>query len=281
MSFNEILMSLDIGLIYGVIAMGIYTTFRVIDFPDLTCDGSFVVGSAVSSVLTQYGYSPWLSVIGAFFSGSIAGLTTGMLHTQLRMNPLLSGILVHFMLYSINLRIMGGIPNICLLDTQTLFYSMIPTLALVCIVGAMWAMLTFLFKSDFGLALRVIGSNKTLAQTSGVRTSLGITAALCLSNALVALGGALWTHHQGFSDIGSGVGTVIVALASVIIGEKIWPVRSIAVNLARCILGSIVYRLLITFALHTHIFGLTTQDLNLVTGLMIVAIMATQRKSRC
>lgn len=277
MSVNEIIMSLEMGLIYGIIAMGIYLTFRVIDFPDLTCDGSFVLGAAVSSMLIKMGYPPLLSLGIALLAGSVAGVMTGVLYTQFKISNLLSGILVAFMLYSINLYIMGGIPNITLLENNT-FLSDSP-LCMIAIISLVVALgMSYLLMTDFGLGLRSIGQNKVLAQNKGINVSLITVIGLALSNALIALGGALFSQHQGFADIGSGIGTLIVGLASVMIGERIFPYSSMFSKMMSCLIGSVLYRLVISLALYSDFLGLQTQNLNLVTGILVIAIMSLPRR---
>jgi putative ABC transport system permease protein len=163
MTLNEIMMSLEIGLIYGIVAIGIYITFRIIDFPDLTCDGSFVFGAAVSSILIKAGYNPWLAIIAALIAGSIAGLATGILYTRLKITDLLSGILISFMLYSINLHVMGGLPNIALAQYNTIFYQT-SVIGILCFIALLICLtIGYLFMTDFGLALRSIGQYKRLA----------------------------------------------------------------------------------------------------------------------
>ncbi|WP_339040755.1 ABC transporter permease subunit [Candidatus Lariskella endosymbiont of Hedychridium roseum] len=278
MTLNEIIMSLEIGIIYGIVAIGIYLTFRIIDFPDLTCDGSFVLGAAVLSIMIKSGFDPWLSLIAAIFAGGVAGCITGILYTKFQVTNLLSGILVSFMLYSVNLRIMGGIPNITLINDATIF-SESPIVALTIIILSICAIVTYLLMTDFGLALRSIGQNKRLAQNSGVK--LMVIIGLVFSNAIIALGGALFSQHQGFADVGSGIGTVIVGLASVMIGERVMSSQSILVQTISCLIGSIIYRLFISFALYSDSLGLATADLNLLTGLMVIAIVYLSKRRAC
>ena len=278
MTLNEIMMSLEIGLIYGIVAIGIYITFRIIDFPDLTCDGSFVFGAAVSSILIKAGYNPWLAIIAALIAGSIAGLATGILYTHLKITDLLSGILISFMLYSINLHVMGGLPNIALAQYNTIFYQT-SAIGILCFIALLICLtIGYLFITDFGLAVRSIGQNKRLAQNSGVNIKMMTIIGLTLSNGLIALGGALFSQNQGFVDVGSGVGTVIVGLASVMIGERILQYRSVIVQIISCLIGSVVYRILISLALHSDVLGMQTSDLNLITGIMVIAIMYMPRR---
>jgi putative ABC transport system permease protein len=278
MSFAEIFMSLELGLIYGVIALGIYLTFRVIDFPDLTCDGSFVLGAACSGMLIKAGCNPYLSLVIAMLAGACAGITTGILHIRFKVSNLLSGIIVAFMLYSINLKVMQGVPNIVLMDATTIFTNNNVLLTLTGIVMIVLAILGYVLTTDFGLALRSVGQNKRLLLNGGVSLAIMTLTGLGISNALIALGGALFSQHQGFADVGSGVGTIIIGLASVMIGERLLPVRNIWLMLLACIAGSIIYRLVISLALHSDVLGLATQDLNLITGLLVVAIMLLPKR---
>lgn len=277
MTLNEILMSLEIGLIYGIVAIGIYLTFRIIDFPDLTCDGSFVLGAAVTSVLIKYDVNPWIAVLVSIFAGGAAGAITGILYTRFRVTNLLAGILVGFMLYSVNLRVMGGIPNISLINNETIF-SFNPLLILMLIGTTVSLVMALMLMTDFGLAFRSIGQNKRLAQNSGVNVPFMTIVGLALSNGVIALGGALFSQHQGFADVGSGIGTVIVGLASVMIGERLMSSKSVVLQVFSCLVGSIIYRLFISIALYSDSFGLTTSDLNLITGIMVVAIMYIPKK---
>jgi putative tryptophan/tyrosine transport system permease protein len=279
-TLNEIMMSLEIGLIYGIVALGIYLTFRIIDFPDLTCDGSFVLGAAVSSILIKSGYNPWFSLVMALFAGGMAGFLTGILYARFKVTHLLSGILTSFMLYSINLHVMGGIPNITLMNSNVIFSVMpIITLGIVSVIVCIFV--TYLLMTDFGLALRSIGQNKRLAQNNGINVLLMTVIGLMLSNAIIALGGALFSQQQGFADVGSGIGTVIVGLASVMIGERVVPSKSIFVQALSCLIGSVIYRMLIGFALHSDVLGISTQDLNLLTGIMVVIIMYMPKRRVC
>lgn len=277
MSIAELIMSLEMGLIYGVIALGIFITFRIIDFPDLTCDGSFVLGAASSSMLLKSGVNPFWCLIVAMLAGSAAGILTGVLHVKFKLSNLLSGIIVAFMLYSINLKVMQGVPNIVLFNVNTILNQQ-PVITLSIITVLVIALLGYILYTDFGLALRSIGQNKRLAYNHGVNVNFFTLVGLALSNALIALGGALFSQHQGFADIGGGIGTIIIGLASVMIGEKLFASKSLLIALFGCVVGSIIYRLIISLALHIDILGLATQDLNLITGVLIVAIMLLPRR---
>jgi putative ABC transport system permease protein len=280
MQIFESLLSLEIGLIYGIVAIGIYLTFRTIDFPDLTCDGSFVLGAALSAILIKAGFNAYLTLLFAFLTGGCAGIITGFLHTKLKITNLLAGILVAFMLYSINLKVMGGVPNIALIYEKTIFSGTNSLFILFIFSAIICFIFSYLLKTDFGLALRSIGQNKRLAQNGGVQIDIMTKVGLALSNGLIGLGGALFTQHQGFCDISQGIGTVIIGLASVMIGEKILPSRSMIIGIFSCLLGSILYRFFIALALHSDYLGLETQDLNLVTGLMIIFVMLLPYKKK-
>lgn len=279
MTYNEIIMSLEIGIIFGIVAMGVYITFRIIDFPDLTCDGSFVLGAVCGGMIIKAGYNPYLALIIALMSGLLAGFITGILNSYLKINTLLSGILVAFMLYSINLRIMGNIPNIALFGFSNIFTE---NNLLICtsIFLLMFIVAGYLLNSDFGLAIRSIGQNKRLAKNYGVNTAQITIISLMIANSLISLGGGIFSQYQGFVDIGSGTGTIIVSLASVIIGEHIWPAKSIWLKLFSCLIGSIIYRLFISFALHSDYLGINSSDLNLVTGILIIAVMLIPRRKK-
>lgn len=285
MSFGELEMSLVLGLIYGIIGMGIYLTFRVIDFPDLTCDGSFVLGAAISSIMIKYGYNPYLSLLLAVLGGMAAGSVTGILNCYFKVTDLLAGILVAFMLYSVNLHVMGGIPNVSLLDSKTIFPTTTITiygdwaismalvyLAIISIV--LVSAFTWLLSTNLGLSLRAIGQNKRLCLNGGVNVKWMIILGVALGNGLIALGGALFSQQQGFGDLNSGLGTIIAGFAAVIIGEKILPFRSIWVKLLSCVVGSIAYRIVTSLALNTDFLHLQTSDFNLIAGILIIVIMA-------
>lgn len=270
---NELLTSFNIGMIYGVVAIGIYITFRVINFTDLTCDGSFVLGAATAVVFIKLGVDPWVATIAAFGAGAIAGLCTGIVHLHFKASDLLAGILVCFMLYSINLHVMGGVPNIVLTNHSTIFSNAAEYYPLLIVVSIIIATLTYILITNFGLSLRSIGTNHEFARSCGVNVSKMTLIGLMLSNAMIAVGGGIFSQHQEFVDISVGTGTVVISLASVMIGEKIFRSRTMVLRILSCVTGSILYRILVSIALHFEFFGLETQDLNLITGVMIIVIM--------
>jgi putative ABC transport system permease protein len=278
--FEELIASLEIGLIYGIVAAGIYLTFRVINFPDLTCDGSFPFGAAVSAVMIQAGYDPYISVIFALVAGGLAGFLTGILNVYLKIEDLLAGIIVAFMLYSVNLRVMGSSPNITFVDANTIFTDGNVTLKIGLIVLFVAALLSYILITDFGLGLRSIGQNRQFASSCGINVKATTIIGLTLSNAMIGMCGSIFAQHQCFCDISQGVGCLVMGLASVIIGEKILRLGNIVYSIAACVVGSVIYRIFIAFAIHSDFFGFKTQDLNLVTGLMIIVVMAS-RKNKC
>lgn len=280
---NEILMSFEMGFIYGIIAIGIYITFRIINFPDLTCDGSFVFGAATSGVLIKLGYNSWFCLFGGLISGCLAGFFTGVLYFKFKITDLLSGILTSFMLYSINLHIMGGIPNITFLGSATIFAEssgLTSIILLFSISFVICALISYVFLTDFGLALRSIGQNQKLAKAYGIDIKKMTIIGLMMSNGLIGLGGALFSQNQSFADLGSGTGTIIIGLASVIIGEKIFKSKNMVFKIFSCLLGSIIYRIIINLALHSDSIGLKTSDLNLITGLIVILIMYFSPKKK-
>lgn len=273
MSYLEFIASIEIGLIYGIVAIGIYLTFRVIDFPDLTVDGSFVTGAAVCAILLKAGFNPVVALLSGGAGGAIAGLLTGALHVYGRVSSLLAGILTAFILYSINLRIMSGVPNISLLNEATLFGNTNALLVLTIIAVTIWLLISYLMNTDWGLALRTVGQNPKLASRYGIKPHIIIIFTLMLSNGLIGIGGALFCQHQSFVDVSQGVGTVIIGLAAVMIGEKVLPFRSMTIAILACLGGSILYRLVIAAALHSEVLGLQSSDLNLITGIIVISIM--------
>jgi putative ABC transport system permease protein len=279
LSAQELLTAVSIGLIYGIMTIGIYLTFRTINFPDMTCDGSFTFGAAVSSVVIKFGGDPLVALTLSIVAGGLAGLLTGLLNTLLKIEDLLSGIIVAFMLYSVNLRIMGNSPNIALMDETTLLSSdniMLKIVGIVLVAGALFA---YVLNTDFGLCLRSTGQNRQFAAACGVNVKAMLVVGLVSSNALIGMCGAIFSQYQGFCDVSQGIGCLVTGLASLIIGEKILKFKNIAWDIIACVVGSMAYRIFIAFAIHSDILGLKTQDLNLITGLMIILIMA--RKKCC
>jgi putative ABC transport system permease protein len=269
----QFLGTVEIGLIYALITIGVYLTFRIIDFPDLTVDGSFTLGAAVATVMIAAGYNPWFATLSAIMAGSVAGMITGYLNVRWDILGLLAGILTMTALYSVNLRIMQR-PNIAIIDEPTIFLNDAIILTSLIIVVIIIAILTRFFSAEFGLAVRGAGMNPTVSRAYGINVGMVKIIMLALSNAIVALGGALFAQSQGFADISMGSGTVIIGLASVIIGEAIFlnPKKIILVLIA-CVIGSIIYRIAVAFALNAHDIGLEVYDLNLITAIIVAVTM--------
>lgn len=264
---NSLLGALESGLLYALMALGVYITFRILDFPDLTVDGSFTTGGAIAAVMITSGSSPWIATICAFFGGLIAGAITGLLHTKGKVNGLLSGILMMIALYSINMRIMGK-PNVGLLGETTLFTSIEPLLLMPFVVIFIKILLDLFLRTDLGLALRATGDNKRMIRSFGAHTDHTIILGLSLSNGLVALSGGLIAQQSGFADISSGIGMIVIGLASVIIGEAIFGAKTVFFATLAAVLGSIVYRIVVAFALRVE--WLEQTDLKLITAVIVV-----------
>lgn len=272
----QLLGAVEIGLIYSLVAIGVYITFKVIDFPDLTVDGSFTLGAAVSSAMIFAGYNPYIATAVSILSGACAGWVTGYLNVRWNILGLLAGILTMTALYSINLRIMGR-PNIAIIDESTVFGSWSIILVILFITIVTILILTRFFASEFGLAIRAVGINPKVSSAYGIRVGVMKIVALAISNGIVALAGSLFAQSQGFADISMGTGTIIVGLASVIIGEALVHPERIWVGLVTCAVGSILYRIAIAFALNAHDIGLEASDLNLITALLVALTMIATR----
>lgn len=280
--------AVELGLVFAFVAIGVYLAFRVLDFPDLTVDGSFPLGAAVAAVLIIAGLNPWLAAAVAMVAGSIAGLVTAMLNVRFRILNLLASILTMIALFSVNLRVMGK-PNVALINAETMIspffglglrdFYVRPLFVGVLVIIAVIVVWRFL-ESDAGLSMRATGANPRMARAQGVDTSRQIYLGIALSNALVALGGALFAQTNGFADVTSGVGTIVVGLAAVIIGETLFGARGILVALIGCVVGSILYRIAIQLALSSDILGLKASDLNFVTALLVTVALVLPRLRR-
>ncbi|MCP4075626.1 MAG: ABC transporter permease [Gammaproteobacteria bacterium] len=293
MSLIALLGAIESGLIFALVALGVYLSFRVLEFPDLTVDGSFPLGAAVSATLIVNGWDPWLSTGLAIIAGALAGILTGWLNVQLKILHLLASILTMIALYSINLRIMGR-PNVALLGEETIltpvenlgnslglpFYASTPLFFVIVVIVCTLLLLKFL-NTETGLAMRATGANARMARAQGVKTSWMILTGMALSNSLVALAGSLFAQSQGSADVTMGVGVIVVGLASVIGGEAIISPTTVLKAALACIVGAILYRLAIAFALNLDFIGLKAQDLNLVTSILVmIAIVIPRYKFR-
>ncbi len=289
MSLFSILGAIEIGLIFSLVALGVFISFRLLRFPDLTVDGSFPLGGAVCALLISTGTNPWLATLAGTAAGAVAGFITGWLNVKLKIMDLLASILMMIGLYSVNLRIMGG-PNVPLINEPTLFtmlqpaniedYVMRPLIMLGFVIVAKLA-LDWFFATERGLAIRSTGSNARMARAQGVNTGAMILLGMAISNGLVGLAGALFVQTQGGSDISMGIGTIVIGLAAVIVGETILPSRKIIWATLAVVLGAVVYRFFIAAALNIDAIGLKAQDLNLVTAVLVtIALVIPQIKKK-
>ncbi len=272
--------ALEIGLIYGLVALGVYLTFRVLDFPDLTVDGSFPMGAAVAATGIVAGLDPWLSTFLAVIAASATGWVTAFLAVRCGILHLLASILTMIAAFSINIRIMGR-PNIALLGSDTILTpfeaygdSMYirPLLVGTLVLLSAWFVVRLL-NSDFGLGLRATGVNARMVKAQGGSTAFYTYFCLALSNGFVGFAGALFAQTNSFADVTSGTGTIVVGLAAVILGQTLIPGRKIWIAVTAVIVGSILYRLAVAFALSSGMFGLQASDLNLVTAVLVAAAL--------
>lgn len=263
--------SLEQGLIFAIMVLGVYISYKILDFPDLSVDGSFPLGAAIVGAGLLKGVNPILCLILATLGGALAGLFTGIIHVRFKIRDLLSGILVMTALYSINLRIMGK-SNIHLFNVKHLFSGETSSILIISIILLIVKLLLdFLLKTQFGFALRALGDNEKLVIALGINEKRLKIIGLMLANALVALAGGVLAQHQGFSDIGMGTGIIVAGLASIILGEGIFKNVKFIKMTTVVLIGSIIYRFAIALALK---MGLRATDLKLVTALIVIAILA-------
>lgn len=287
--------SWTVGLILAVLALGVFISFRIFAFPDITADGSLTLGAAVAAALIARGHSPWLATGASLVAGALAGGTTGVLHTKFGINGLLAGILVATALYSVNLHIMGR-SNIPLLDTRTVASDIVDASermlgrvetvrlfdrearvrdvinlaavgALVVVIGSI---LRAFLGTSLGTAMRATGDNPRMIRALGVNVGLMITVGLMMSNALVALSGAVLAQYQGFADIQMGIGMIVWGLASVILGQALIGTGGLGLSITGAVLGSLLFRLMVALALR---WGLDPNDLKLITAAFVFAAL--------
>lgn len=269
----------SIGVLWAIMTIGVYITYRVLDYADLTVDGSFALGGAVAAKLIIMGINPFLATTVAFIAGMLSGVVTGLLHTKLKIPALLSGILSMIALYSINIRVMGK-ANISLLKTTTVFSVFENTglsattisllVGLVCCIVVI-ILLYWFFGTELGSAIRATGNNENMIRAQGVNTDAMKIIALFLSNGFVAMSGALVAQSQKFADVGMGTGTIVIGLASVIIGEVLFGTRNFMNCLISLLLGSIVYRIIIAIVVN---MGMESTDLKLFTAIIVALALA-------
>lgn len=301
--FLSLFGAVESGLIYAIMAVGVYLSFRILDFPDLTVDGSFVTGGAVTAIAIINGVPPILATTFGALAGFLAGCITGILHTKGKINALLSGILMMIALYSINLRIMGK-PNLSLSKEPTLKKQFVSVwektgiddflnkglaalglerfpstwaviFSMIFVVLIIKIVIDYFLKTEVGLAIRATGDNQRMIRSFSANTDTLNIVGLGISNGLVALSGSLLTQHGGFTDVGMGIGMIIIGLASVIIGEALFGIKTIARATLAVILGAIIYRIVITLALKVGF--LETGDMKLITATLVIVALITPK----
>ena len=280
MSTGLVLSTVWQGLLWGILALGVYITYRVLDVADLTVEGSYPLGAAVAVSFIAGGGSPVIAVVLAFLAGSVAGIVTGLLHTKLKIPALLAGILTMIGLYSINLRVMGNKSNVSILRMDTI-YTFFGNMGfnknesiLICgliFVAVIIVFLYWFFGTEIGAAIRATGCNKQMIRAQGIDTDVTIILGLLISNGMVSMAGALIGQSQGFADAGMGTGTIVIGLASVIIGEVLFGTRNFMNWLLAVVGGSIVYRIVIAFLLK---LGMNQNDMKLFTAIIVVIALA-------
>jgi putative tryptophan/tyrosine transport system permease protein len=289
MSLYAFVGALETGLVFALVALGAYVTFRVLDFPDLTVEGSFPFGAAVAASFMTIGINPWVATLLAVIAGAVTGLVTGLLNIKFRILNILAGILTAIALYSVNLRVMGR-PNIGLIGVDTVYTTIerlgfpsfyVPVILLSAVVLVCKLALDLFLSTGYGLAMRAAGANPRMARANGINVDRMVYLGLAIANALTAFSGALFAQMLGAADVSMGIGVIVVALAAVIGGTALLPSRVVALATLACILGSIFYRIVIGLALSSNAIGFTASDVNLVTAILVaVALYLPGRKSK-
>ena len=271
------------GLIWGIMAIGVYITFKVLDLADLTVDGTMATGGAVCLVLMTHGVNLWVALLCAFLAGMLAGLVTGVLHTFMGIPAILAGILTQLALFSVNLRIMGSKANVAINpDNYTLLVSLRnvkklipqnPILVVAVFTVVVIALLYWFFGTELGSSIRATGANANMSRAQGINVDFNKVLGLMISNGLVALASALYCQYQGFADVNAGRGAIVIGLAAVIIGEVVFSriFRNFALKLLSVALGAVIYYIVIQFVLTA---GLNTNDLKLITALVVAIFLA-------
>lgn len=271
------------GLVWGIMALGVYVTYRILDVADLTVDGSLATGGAVCVILIRAGVNPWVAILAALVAGGVAGLVTALLHTKCGIPAILAGILTQLALYSVNLRVMGGKSNQPVsVDKYNLIVSQRyvrelkltnPMIPILIILAAIIGILYWFFGTEKGCSIRATGANKTMARAQGINPDNDIILGLVISNALVALSGALIAQYQGSVDVNMGRGAIVIGLAAVIIGEVVFKriKHNFAGTLAFVTFGAVIYYIVIQITL---LLGLNTNDLKLITAIIVGLFLA-------
>lgn len=268
--------TLEQGFIFGIMALGVFITYSILDFPDLSVDGTFALGAAVSASFLTKGVNPWIVCLLALVYGLIGGLITGIIHVKLQITNLLSGILVMISLYSINLRIMGK-ANVPLFNNKTIFsYDLSPILIILILMILVKLLIDLFFKTKLGYMLKATGDNHQLVTSLGVSIGWCKILGLMLSNGLVALAGSIMAQYQRFSDISMGNGTIIMGLAAIILGQSIFKRFTFVASTTVVIIGAVLYKGSIALALK---IGLPPTDLKLITALIVLAAIVSNNKN--
>ncbi|MBP1736591.1 MAG: ABC-type uncharacterized transport system, permease component [Oscillospiraceae bacterium] len=273
--------SVQLGLEYALMAVGVFITFRILNIPDLTVDGSFTLGIVISSVFAVGGH-PFAGLLLALLGGALAGTVTGLLHTRAHIHPILAGILTTYGLYTVNIKILGG-PNLSLLNSKKFFdvitaafpsmsRSAAQAIAIIVVCAAVVVILNLFFKTVAGLCIQATGNNEEMVRASSINTAAVKVGTFALANALVALSGGLLAQYQGFGDVSSGSGMVVIGLASVIIGEVLFGHRSILIGLISAVCGCVIYRIIIALALHYNLFS--ANALKLLSAVIVAATLS-------
>lgn len=274
--------SLQLGFLYGIMVVGIYISFRILNIPDLTTEGSFTFGLAVSAVMAEIGH-PYLGLVLAIVAGVLAGCVTGLLQTRLKIHPILAGIITMCGLHSINIAVLLGRANVSLMGKRTIFADarkllsaldkdIVKLIVVALMVVLVIVLLALFFKTHFGLCIRATGDNQDMLSASSVNVNITKVAALAIGNACIAFCGGLTAQYQNYADMSSGAGMLVVGLASVIIGEAIFGKRSVTLGLISAIVGSIIYRFIISLATKYSIFP--AYMLNLVAAVIVALALA-------
>ncbi|MDR2379013.1 MAG: ABC transporter permease [Bifidobacteriaceae bacterium] len=283
--------AIEQGLIFALLALGVFLTYRILNFADLTVDSSFTTGGGTAAILIYNGADPYLATAAGCAAGALAGLITGLLHTKLRIDPLLASILTMLALYSVNLRIMGG-PNVGLnlrdgQPVETIFlplkqaklmasWQAVGILAAVAL--ALTVVIVWFLATNFGLAAQATGDNPQMAVAGGISTDFTKIVTLMISNGLVGLSGAVYAQFQGFADVGMGIGLILVGLASVIVGNAILGTRYMALAVLGVVVGSVVYRLVLYYAIYWEIAA--AGDMRLISAVLVVIALVISQSER-
>jgi len=273
MALSTLQGAMELGLIYAILAFGVYISFRILDIPDLSVDGTFITGCGAAAICTLNGH-PYLGVFAALIAGALAGGVTGFLQTKCKIQPILSGILVMSGLYSINYKIMGNTPNISLFDKETIFTQfsswsqskLMPLILCILIVIMVFIVLYVFLKTQLGMCLRATGDNEAMVRASSVNSDRMKILGLALANGLVAFSGGILAQYQNFADVNDGIGKLVIGLASIIVGEAFFGKKTLFRSFLAVVSGAIVYRFLLTFALQ---LGVNATDQRLLSALLV------------